>query len=305
MTNSTNWQFRPFGNTDLTVSVLGLGAGQIGDANVPETEVGHLLNSALDMGITLIDTARGYGLSEERIGRHLKQRRHEFVLSTKIGYDIAGYQDWTGPIITAGIEAALQRLQTDYLDIVHLHSCDLGVLRQGEVVEALLAAVKAGKIRVAAYSGENEALEWAVDPTNGDSKPVFGSIETSINICDQRNLANQIITAHKYSLGVIAKRPVANIAWRFAERPVGQYAEVYWERLQAMQIDPQPYTWQELALRFTAYLPGVHSCIVGTHSLDHLRQNLELVERGPLPETKVKEIRQLFHAHDQNWIGQV
>jgi len=81
---------RPYGKTGLMVSVLGLGAMQIGDPNLEEAEVASLLNAALDAGITLIDTAPSYGCSEERIGRHLASRREDFVLSTKLGYGIDG-----------------------------------------------------------------------------------------------------------------------------------------------------------------------------------------------------------------------
>lgn len=301
----SDWRNRDFGNTKLKVSALGFGAGHIGSPDMSEAEAARILNQVLDAGITLLDTARGYGLSEERIGRHLKQRRHEFILSTKVGYDIPGYQDWTGPIITAGVDAALQRLQTDYLDIVHFHSCPLEVLERGDIVEALLNTVKAGKVRVAAYSGDNEPLEWAVNAKDAQGKNLFGSIQTSINICDQRVIDNQLATARQNELGVIAKRPVANAPWRFKERPVGDYAEVYWERWQQMAINPEPFDWQDLALRFTAFLPGVSSCIVGTSSIEHLKYNLSIIEQGPLPAGKVQEIQQAFRHHDQNWVGQV
>jgi aryl-alcohol dehydrogenase-like predicted oxidoreductase len=67
----------------------------LNDARVSESEAGRLLNQVLDAGVNLIDTARGYGLSEERIGRHLAHRRPEFLLSTKVGYGIPGVADWT------------------------------------------------------------------------------------------------------------------------------------------------------------------------------------------------------------------
>lgn len=290
---------RPFGASGLAVSVLGLGAGQVGDGRLAEDDAARLLHAALDAGITLIDTARGYGLSEERIGRHLAGRRNEFVLSTKVGYDIPGHADWTGAAVTAGIERALRTLQTDRLDIVHLHSCDLDVLQRGDVIEALDAARAAGKILVAAYSGENEELAWAIDSGR------FGSLQTSINICDQRDIDTLLPLAAQRGMGVIAKRPVANAPWRFAERPVGDYAEEYWVRLQAMGLRPDPFEWQELALRFTAFTPGVHSCIVGTANIDHLLSNIELVGRGPLPADTVAHIRQAFAQHDDNWLGEV
>src|SRR5205823_2689981 len=166
-----------------------------------EGEAGRLLHGALDLGVTLFDTARSYGLSEERIGRHLAGRRHEVVLSTKIGYGIPGYDDWTGPVITAGVEAALGRLRTDRIDVVHLHSCPLAVLERGEVVAALRAAVAAGKVRVAAYSGDNAPLDWAV------ASGAFGSVETSVNLVDQRAIERSLPSAGERGLGVIAKRP--------------------------------------------------------------------------------------------------
>ena len=290
---------RAFGNTGLTVSVLGLGAGQVGDATLSDDQAARLLHAVLDAGVSLIDTARGYGLSEERIGRHLKARRHEFVLSTKVGYDIPGYENWTGPTVTAGIDAALRLLQTDFLDIVHLHSCTLADLERGEVIEALEAAVAAGKIRVAAYSGENEALDWAIRSGR------FGSLQTSVNICDQRGILRALPSAVERGMGIIAKRPVANAPWRYAERPVDNYAEEYWLRLQAMQIDPAPYEWQELALRFAAYTPGVSSCIVGTANIEHFQRNIELLARGPLPAEIVANVHAAFQQHDDNWVGQV
>ncbi len=290
---------RPFGDTDLVVSALGLGAGQIGNADLDEAEVGRLLNAGVDSGVTLIDTARGYGLSEERIGRHLSHRREEIVISTKVGYSIPGYEDWTGPIITAGVDAALERLQTDYIDIVHLHSCPVEVLARGEVVEALQRTVEAGKVRVAAYSGDNEPLRYAIESGR------FRSIETSINVADQRVIDEGLAMARERGLGVIAKRPLANAPWRFPSRPVGHYSEVYWERLEEMQLDPGGLSWDELALRFAAYLPGISSCIVGTSSLDHLRRNVAIVEQGPLPEEVVRSIREAFKAHDEDWVGQV
>ncbi len=62
---------RAFGSTGLTVSALGFGATQVGGADVTEDDAGTLLNRAVDLGVTLIDTARGYGLSEERVGHPL------------------------------------------------------------------------------------------------------------------------------------------------------------------------------------------------------------------------------------------
>jgi aryl-alcohol dehydrogenase-like predicted oxidoreductase len=290
---------RPFGTTGLTVPILGFGAGHIGDPALSEDEVGRLLHGALDLGVTLIDTARSYGLSEERIGRHLAGRRNEFVLSTKVGYGVPGIADWTGPVITAGIDAALGRLQTEWIDIVHLHSCPIETLAQGEVVAALQSAVAAGKVRVAAYSGDNAPLEWAV------ASGAFGSIELSINLMDQRGIDRVLPAAAARGLGVIAKRPAANAPWRFAERPAASDVALYWDRWRTLALDPGPYDWTELALRFAGYQEGVHCAIVGTGKLEHLRRNVEQIAKGPLPIDIATAIRTAFATHGEGWEGQI
>jgi len=290
---------RDLGATGLRVPVLGLGAGQIGDARIPEAEAGRTLNAALDLGITLVDTARGYGLSEERIGRHLAHRRGELVLTTKVGYGVEGEADWTAACVRRGIDEALRRLRTDVIDVVLLHSCGTEALRDEGIRGALEDARRAGKLRVAAYSGENEPLHLAL------ASGRFGAVECSVNLCDQRVIDEALPVARERGVGVIAKRPIANAPWRHGERPVGQYVEEYWVRWKAMGIDPAGLPWDELALRFSAYAPGVSCCIVGTTRIEHLRRNAEMAARGPLPAELVEAIRASFRAHDRGWAGQV
>ncbi len=290
-------QRRAFGRSGLVVTALGLGGGQIGEASVTEADAAAVLNGALDAGITLIDTARGYGSSEERIGRHLRHRRDEFVVSTKGGYQIEGTQDWTPANIVASVDRALRLLQTDRIDIFHLHSCPVAVLRQGGLQDALDDAVRAGKILVAAYSGDNEDLRFAAQSGR------FGSVETSVNLADQWSLHH--VLPHHDELGVIAKRPIANAPWRFAERPDGHYAETYWDRLKRLALDPAGLSWDEFALRFTAYAPGVDAAIVGTARLANLQRNAELVDRGPLPPEVLTAVESAWQREGQHWPGEV
>lgn len=292
-------QQREFGNTGLTVSALGLGAGQVGHESLDESAAAMFLNAALDCGITLIDTARGYSSSEERIGRHLAHRRSEFVLSTKVGYGIAGHADWTYGCIVAGIDEALLRLQTDVIDIVHLHSCPLETLQAGAVIEALLQARDQGKIRVAAYSGENAELAWAVQSGH------FGSVECSVNLFDQGSLQQVLPKAVAGSMGVIAKRPLGNAPWRHAQRPSGDYCETYWERMQALSLDTRGLPWDEFALRFSAFAPGVCSAIAGTASVAHLRHNVALVEAGALMPDSMEKIDRRYREVGDRWGGEI
>src|SRR5580658_5580438 len=130
---------RPLGRTGLTVPALGLGAGYIG-GDLQDRQVEQLLHEALDLGVTLIDTAPSYGASEERIGRLLSSRRGEFVLSTKGGYGVPEIPDWTAPAITLGIEQALRRLRTERIDVFHLHSCPRELLLRDDILSALSRA---------------------------------------------------------------------------------------------------------------------------------------------------------------------
>jgi aryl-alcohol dehydrogenase-like predicted oxidoreductase len=290
---------RSLGLTGLTVSSVGLGAGRIGDEESSQALADRLVRGAIDAGVCLFDTARSYGLSEERLGRALAGRREGIVLSTKVGYGVPGIPDWTGPCVSAGVEAALARLRTDRLDVVHLHSCGLDVLRRGEVVEALLRAVEAGKVRVGAYSGEGDALDWAI------RCGAFGSIQCSLSVADQVNAAGAVGEARARGLGVLVKRPLADAPWRFAERPAAPDMGVYWDRFQALRLEPGDLPWAEFLARFAAFVPGVSAILVGTADPAHLGAIVEAVGRGPLPEDMERMLRAAFAREGATWVGVV
>jgi aryl-alcohol dehydrogenase-like predicted oxidoreductase len=289
---------RPFGRTGLSVSPLGLGAGELGTDELSDRDAEALLRAAVDRGVTLIDTARSYGSSEARIGRFLGPVRDAVVLSTKVGYGVDGVADWTGECVRRGVDRALGQLATDRIDIVHLHSCPIEVLERGDVIAALHDARGAGKLRCAAYSGDNEALAWAA----GSGQ--FDSLQLSWNLCDQR-AAGVIERARQAGLGVIAKRPLANAPWRFAERPVGHEAEPYWVRWRELAIDPGELGWDELAARFAAHHPGVGAAIVGTRQVERVHRNAELVARGPLPQAVVDAVRARFETVGVDWPSRI
>ena len=288
------------GHTGLEVTPLGFGAMHLNDGRVTEDQAGHLLNAVLDAGVNLVDTARGYGLSEERIGRHIAHRRGEYVLSTKVGYGIPGVEDWTYDCIVAGVEAALGRMRTDVLDIVHFHSCPLHVLERGDVVRALHDCQRRGKVRVVAYSGDGAELRWAIDSGH------FGSVQASVSVCDQANLVQHLGVAQEHGVGVIAKRPLAGAVWRHAQRPDDFAEGQYWDRFKAMGLDgggpgAQGRDWAELALRFAAFAPGVGSAIVGTKTPANFLRNVAVVNQGPLEPEMRAALMQAFARTQRDW----
>ena len=291
---------RAFGRTGLRVPVLGFGAMQLGDPRIDDGEAGRLLNAVVDAGLALIDTARSYGVSEERIGRHLAHRRGEIILSTKVGYGVPGVPDWTGECILRGVDAARARLRTETIDIVQLHSCGLDTLRCSEVAGALLRCVEQGKIRVAAYSGDDDALDFAV------ASGAFGSFQTSVSVCDQRSLPI-LERARAQGAGTIAKRTFAGRPWAAQSAPADPTHGEYYRRFETLRRELQatPGDWDEVALRFAAYEEPVDCVIVGGTNARHVERNLAAVTKGPLEPGLHAAIRAAFEKQGGDWRGLV
>jgi 1-deoxyxylulose-5-phosphate synthase len=155
----TEIEFRTVGGSALQVSTIGLGCnnfGRPGTATERQEGTTAVLTKAIDLGVTLLDTADIYGgspgLSETLIGVALKGKRDRVVLATKFGHggvDIAG-ATW-GPkggrrYIRNALDASLQRLQVDHIDLYQMHTPDLATPIE-ETIGALEEVVEAGKIR--------------------------------------------------------------------------------------------------------------------------------------------------------------
>jgi aryl-alcohol dehydrogenase-like predicted oxidoreductase len=301
-----------FGKTGLQVSPLGFGGAQIGYLNTDRQIAGKMLNFLLDEGLNLIDTASGYETSEEVIGQSISHRRSDFILISKCGNPIPGLSGrrWSAELITQTIDRSLKLLKTDRLDAMLLHSCDLATLRAGDALGALVKARRDGKIRHAGYSGDNEAAAFAA------TLPDITVIETSISLADQINIDLVLPIAVKNDLAVIAKRPIANAAWKkLSDQPsfYKEYAQSYTDRLSKIKLNPAELgipgdpqaAWPELALRFTLSQPGVHTAIIGTTSPTNARANIAHAQKGPLPDQTQQKIRAAFKTAQgkQHWPG--
>ena len=183
------------------------------------------------------------------------------------------------------LERALRLLRTDFIDIGHLHSCPIDVLQRGEVSQALADCVTAGKIRVAAYSGENAELRHALTDDR------FASVQCSLSLVDRANLS-QLPTPK----GLLVKRALAGLAWARSSRPADHCEGAYWDRWQELALPEPGLPWPEAALRWAAFQPAVSSVLVGTRSLAHLRSGIDAVASGPL----APEIRSVI---DSAWSG--
>ena len=144
---------------------------------------------------------------------------------------------------------------------------------------------------------------------------VSGTVGTMVDVrrawrvADQQALDLTLPLAHERGMGVIAKRPLANVAWRYARKPAEPYYQAYWSRLRALDYDfltPAADAAVATALRFTLTAPGVHTAIVGTTKPERWHANAALLAAGPLPAAQFERIRARWREiADESWEGQV
>jgi hypothetical protein len=294
---------RTLGRTGLDVSVLGFGGSEIGFERAGRATVCRLLDDALEAGLDVIDTAECYGDSEALIGAALAGRRAAVRVFTKCGhFEGTGRDDWRPASLERSIARSLRRLRTDHVDLLQLHTCSLEDLRRGDVIEVVERARERGQARFLGYSGDGVAARYAVECGR------FDTLQTSISVADQEAIELTLPLARARNVGVIAKRPIANAAWRAGRRPDNAYHQVYWDRLQRLDYDFLRWPPAEsigVALRFTAAVPGVHTLVVGTTRPGRWRENAAWLEDGALPPAEFQRIRARWGAvAEPSWAGQ-
>jgi aryl-alcohol dehydrogenase-like predicted oxidoreductase len=276
---------RTLGRTGLEVSELGFGAWEIGWTAPQEgDEIGRLLNRALDAGINFIDSSAAYRWSEELISKYVGHRRHEFIFATKCGSgrvlqpdgEWVQTLDYSAAAIAPQIERSLQRMQTDYIDIMQLHSPSYDDIAYGDGLEGLKRAQEQGKIRFVSLSADDDAARKAIELGE------FDTLQLTYNIL-QPEPADVIAAAREKDMGIIIKGPIANATYE-AERPDDGGAA--WDRARGI-LSPEvigDLPRVEASLRWLLSQSEIHTAIVGTTNIRHLDANIESAERGPLPD---------------------
>ncbi|NQW19965.1 MAG: aldo/keto reductase [Chloroflexi bacterium] len=300
----------PFGNTGFAVSRLGVGLSEIGSqlSISDQDQASSVLNTALDSGINFFDTSACYGISEQLIGKAVANRRDEYFLATKAGHIALGYdgEEWTYQTVVDSIDRSLRLLQTDHVDLVQLHSCDIDVLEKGDVIRALQEAEQAGKTRFIGYSGDNETAHWAVD------SGLFATLQTSYNLVEQRARTSGLLEkATSRGMGTIIKRPIAGGVWG-KSRPesgiddAGRYNTPYLERAKSMRtlgpIENEPADGILTALGYTLGDPNANVAIVGTTNPSHMATNINQIDNDlPIPTSVIEELKIRFEKLDSDW----
>lgn len=280
---------RRLGKTGMIVSVIGFGASEIGYQNVAPRTVETLLNSALDAGLNVIDTAACYDTSEELIGQTVGHRRRDYHLLTKCGHaNGLTAPEWTPEIVEMSLARSLKRLRTEYVDLLQFHSCGAEVLRNDALIAALARTREKGMARAIGYSGDGADALAAIE------LGVFDTLQISVNIADQEALDRALPAAAARGMGVIAKRPIANAAWLKSRWSAPEYERPYQRRLRKLNypfLRGGAAAAVGAALKFTLAAPGVHTAIIGTTNPSRWAENAKLLEAGALPDGDFAAIR--------------
>ena len=253
---------RPLGTTGLSVSAVGFGTVKFGrnqkvnyphSFELPNDELAAaLLSQAYAAGINLLDTAPAYGESEERLGKLLAGQRHQWVIATKAGEDFQNGEsqfDFSPQALRLSVERSLQRLNTDYLDLVLIHSNgdDLKIIHEDAVFETLGALKAEGKLR---------AFGMSTKTIDGGLKAVQESDVVMVTY-NPHQFAEQPVLAEaaRQQKGIFIKKA---------------FASGHLDKLGSETADPI-----KSALRFIFEEPGVTSVILGTINPEHLKHNLD------------------------------
>lgn len=301
---------RPLGRTGLRVGAIGLGAWQLApSADWPEgpdaAEAVRIVDTALDAGVTLIDTAPGYarGESERTIGRALRGRpRDGLVVCTKFGHTPEGTTDWRPEAIRPSVEASARRMGLDRIDVVLLHNPPADILAgRGGHDEALEDLRRAGRIRAYGASVDTAA---EVDVLLSRTGPEVLEVRLSALYQEPWEAVGR---ARERGLGVIVKVPLESgwLAGRYGPDSVFAGVRKRWSRDEVAErarlvaelrdLLPPGTPLPEGALRFLLGYDAVSTVIPGTRSVAHLEASLRAA-CARLPATVQAAIRAWYAA---------
>lgn len=289
------------GRTGLQVSKLALGTVALGlEYGIPQpgktlkpdrASAARLLDRALDLGVTLIDTARAYGESEEIIGEAIGARRKEFVLATKVTASPGEPQR-----VRESIETSLRALRTDVLDIVQIHCKPQDQVPDPATTEALLACKQQGLIRYLGVSVYGDAV--AMDAMRQGHCDV---VQVAYNALDRRVRTQLLPAAAQCECGVLVRSVLLKgaLTSRHANldeslHPLKEQAR----RLEAMALRGG-ISLPELAYRYVWSDARTLCVLSGAASIPELELAMEWASRGPLPPEWIQEIEAMEMLDEQ------
>jgi aryl-alcohol dehydrogenase-like predicted oxidoreductase len=309
---------RPFGDTGLSVSPLGMGCARLGSIwqGRSDAESRGAVAAALDLGISFFDTADSYarGRSERILGDTVHRRRADVVIATKCGLlktpnsfvqalvalrshsksgsgNIAAAKPsiwkafktrrlYAAEYIRSAAQQSCRRLRSDYVDVLLLHSPPGDVLLQDSLMEALHDLRRQGTIRYWGVSARSEEdAEIALGMQGIDC------IEVPLSLCRRRSLQRVIPDAAAAGIAVIARQPFDSGSQFRTEGWAGANASPY-----ASSSKETRSLILKAALQFALEAPGVNTVIAGMTRPQHVRENVAVLASEPLPREAIESL---------------
>lgn len=300
-------KYRKLGKTGLEVSALSFGASSLGSVfrETDDAESVRTVHTAVDRGINLIDVSPYYGLTkaETVLGKAIAElARDRFILSTKAGRYGADQFDFSEKRIISSVEESLQRLQTDYIDILFLHDIEFVPFEQ--VAEGAFLALdklkRQGKIRFSGVSGlPLSVFEKTLACTELDA--VLSYCHYSLNdtslleilpLLEQKQVG--LVSASPLSMGLLAGRPLA--AWH----PAGADIRALCQKA-AEHCTDKGEDIAKLAVQFATANERIPTTLVSTANPDNIRKNIEWTDE-PLDEELLAEVLAILEPiHNRSW----
>lgn len=302
-------EFRTLGKTGLRVSALSLGAspfgGVFGDVGFETCK--RCLDTALDLGINLIDCSPYYGLTkaEAMLGRTLQGvPREKYLLATKVGRYGAEAEnfDFSAARVKASVDESLTRLGLEYVDIIQCHDIEFGNLDQivHETLPALREVVKAGKARFVGITGLPLKVFLEV-VSRADVDAILSYCHYSLNdtaleglltFLDERGVG--IISASPLSMGLLTQRGAPD--WHPAPTDVKEAC-----RQAVLHCERKGASIEKLAVQFALRNPRIATTLVGTSKAEHIGNNVKWLEEQVDEELLAAVSAILAPVRDQTW----
>lgn len=310
-------KYRKLGNTGLNISEIGFGTWQLGGiswVSPSENECLKLLNQAYDSGINLFDVSPSYGngRSETLVGKAFSNRRDKVFISGKVGVleDGTYHGFWSIRQLLESLEQSLQRLKTDYIDFLALHTPPMDVLKSGYALDFLYSMKEQGKVRFVGVSLEAQpeealiALNQGIDILQIRYNLLFPEAERIFPIVEKKSVGLIINSpfGHGYLTGQyscyddINEGDYPKGAFR-ATKPYElvegmiQNANIFKELAGGNSLSPT-----HLALKFILSDNLVSATIPGHRSLEELNDNLQAANNELLSKFLLKEIEDVYQA---------
>lgn len=287
-------KLRPFGNTAMNVSEIGLGAWQLANPDWginDKDEALRIIQKSLEAGCNFFDTAPGYGQgrSEELLGEGLKSARKDVFICTKFShYTAEGERDFDAANIRPVLEGSFRRLQTDYVDVLLLHNPPRELMdgkAASDIYEELETVKSEGKIREYGVSLDwREEVEMVVETTQSRALEVF------FNALYQEPLP-AFPKAHESGVGIIVKVPLDS-GWlsgryrgghRFDDVRNRWPPEVIARRSELVEqfakLVPSGTSLTHAALQFVLAQPQVSTVIPGAKTVEQALENFAAAEK--------------------------